>query len=267
MYKNTPKFIIILLFLFLTTAFAQGDVKNFIGGSFGVSDFHLKDIHASPLIYSGTNSTPSLQYFHNEEINSHYLEATYSFHPLTTLSDNLNTSTDIIRFRYSYVHSLTDFDFLEMKFKLFGGGSVGTFLSLSNYYQDQQATIPRIKIMKSWYWSHSIDISLQLLHELQPRQFFSLQLFIPLLSNVSRPQFSPSADFNYPELDWKLKMFGKTKFITDNFSVNTILTFQSPLYWKFNYQLSYEFFYSTYSEPKEVSMYMNSFRAGLFYCF
>ncbi|KUO60586.1 hypothetical protein APF79_02045 [bacterium BRH_c32] len=267
MYKSTPKIIVVLFFLFLSSSFAQKEVKNFIGGNFGISDFHLKDIHASPLIYSGTNSTPSFQYFYNEEISRHYFEATYSFNPLTTLSDNLNTSTDIIRFRYSYVHSSTDFDFLEMKFSLFGGGSVGTFLSLSNYYQDQQIILPRIKIMKSWYWSHSLDISLQLIHELQPRQFFSLQLFIPLLSNVSRPQYSPSADFNYPELDWKLKMFGKTKFIIDNFSVNTILTFQSPLYLNFNYQLSYEFFYSTYSEPKEVSMFMNSFRAGLFFCF
>lgn len=268
MYKSTPKIIFIFLFLllFLSAAFAQQEEKNFIGGSFGESDFHLKDIHASPLIYSGLNTTSSFQYYYNGEINRHYFEATYSFQPLTTLSDNLNNITDLMRFRYSYVHSLSDFKFLDMKFSFYAGGSVSSFLSVSNYYQDQQTSAPSVKSMKSWYWSHSVDMSFQLIHNPKPRQFFSLQVFIPLISNVSRPQFSPCADFDYPALDWKLKMFGKTAFITENFSTNTILTFQSPLFWKFNYQLSYEFYFSTYYKPREVQMYLNSFRAGLFFC-
>ncbi|MGE5458321.1 MAG: hypothetical protein ACM3RX_08190 [Methanococcaceae archaeon] len=266
MYKSTPKIIILFLFLLLSPAFAQEGEKHFIGGSFGGSDFHLKDNHASLLIFSGMNTTPSFQYYYNGKIDRHYFEATYSFQPLTTLSDNFNTINDLFRLRYSYVHSLSNFKFLDREFVIYGGGSVSTLLSSSNYYQDQQISIPRVKSIRSWYWSHSIDMSFQLVHNLYPRQFFSLQVYIPLISNVSRPQYSPSADLNYPELDWKMKMFGKTAFITDNFSLNSILAFQSPLYWKLNYQLSYEFYFSTYSKPKAVKMFQNSLRAGLFFC-
>ncbi len=265
MFKSTLRILIVFLFILHVAAFAQKE-KHFIGGSFGLSDFHLKDIHASPLIFSGWNTTTSMQYYYNGEIDKHYVEATYSFQALTTLSDNLNTVNDLYRLRYSYVHSLSTFKFMEKEFNIYAGGSISTFLSRSNYYQDQQSQIPRVKSIKSWYWSNSIDMSFQLIHNPYPRQFFSLQIYIPLISNVSRPKYSPSADFNYPELDWKLKMFGETVFITDNFSVNTIFVFQSPLFWKLNYQFSYEFYFSAYSKPKEVKMYMNCFRAGLFFC-
>jgi hypothetical protein len=37
--------------------------------------------------------------------------------------------------------------------------------------------------------------------------------------------------------------------------------------WRFNFQASYEFFFASYDLPREMKMYMNNVRGGVFFCF
>jgi len=150
---------------------------------------------------------------------------------------------------------------------LFIGGSAASYLCHSDYYYQWLEPGSAARSMESWYWSNSIDLSTGLEYQPAEREFLSVQIFIPIVSNVSRPKFSPSGDFNYIDNDLKFRMFGETKFFPENFSVNAIVTYQHPLIWNFNYQISYEFYYSFFDKPKEVDMYMNILRAGLFFCF
>ena len=257
----------ILCLTICSPSFAQEDNRNYLGGSFGGSDFHIKDDHASPLIFSSIGFAPSLQYIHKGDESRHYAEASYFYDYLGTSSDNFHTDNHRGRLRYCYLHSVTNIQVFGNKFGFFLGGSASSFLCHSEYYY---LFIPPDfygKTIESWYWSSSLDISAQLEYNPAPGEFLSVQLFLPIVSNVSRPKYSPSGNYNYIDNDWKFKMFGETKFFPKNFSVNALLTYHRPLIWNFNLQICYEFYYSSYDEPREVNMYMNNVSIGLFFCF
>ncbi len=265
-FKIFLPLLIFTLIFYSEYAFSQSVKRNYIGGNFGGSDFHLLDLRASPLIFGSMGIAPSLQYFHRGAENIHYIDISYFSDNLKTSAENFNTDNQRGRIRYSYLHTLTSFSLFQQNFDLYLGGSAATFLSHSDYYY---AWIPPgySRAMESWYWSNSLDISAQIDLNSADREFFSLRLFIPVVSNISRPKYSPSGDYNYIDNDWKFKMFGKTEFFPNDFSLNTILTYQRPLVWNFNLQVAYEFYYSAYDKPKDVKMYMNNFCAGLFFCF
>jgi len=239
---------------------------NHLGGSFGGSDFHIKDDHASPLIFSSIGIAPTLQYIHKGDEGRHYAEISYYYDYLWTSSDNFHNDNHRGRIRYSYLHSISEFKVINKDFELFLGGSIASFLCHSDYYH---SWIPPSvsRTIESWYWSNSLDLSAQLEYNATPREYFSIQFFIPIVSNISRPKYSSSGDYNYVDNDWKFKMFGETKFFPENFSMDFLFTYQRPVIWKFNLQLSYEFYYSFYNEPQNVNMYINNLRAGLFFCF
>lgn len=266
--KITRHYIFYILFLFVISgySFPQTEIKNFVGLNFGGSDFRLKDEHASPLIFGSIGIAPSLQYLYKGEVNRHYFEASYFYDRLTSLSDNFLTDNNRGRIRYSYFHSITNFNVLNERISLFLGGSISTFLSHGDYLY-KWISPSYTRSIESWYWCNSLDLSAQFEYNRSSKEFFSLKLFIPVISNISRPNYSPSADYNYIDNDWKFKMIGETGFFPDDFSLNTLLSYQRPLFWKFNLQLDYEFYYSFCKEPKDVSMFMNNIRAGLFYCF
>ena len=46
-----------------------------------------------------------------------------------------------------------------------------------------------------------------------------------------------------------------------------LIGFRKPISEKFSLQLSYEYYLAKYSEPNDISMYMNNFRIGLSYYF
>jgi hypothetical protein len=240
--------------------------RDFFTISFGGSDFHIKDQRASPLIFSSFGIAPSLNYLYRGTSVRHFFEASYFNNDLTTITDNYRTDNENARIRYSFVYSITGFNIFKTDLKLYLGGSAASYLCHCEYYFNWNPS-GYARAMESWYWSNSIDLSAQLEYERSSREFFYLQLFVPLYSNVSRPQYSPTADYNYYDNDWKFKMFGESEFFPSNLSINSILTYQRELFWNFNLCINYEFYYSFYKSPKEINLYMNNFRAGLTYCF
>jgi len=262
---------LLLILLGNTAAFAQTDDeraggKNYIGVSFGGSDFHIKDDHASPMIYSGIGIAPSIQYFYRGGESRQYAEVSYYHGKLTTFEDNFHVTDNRGRARYAYVHSIIDFNLFDRKIVFFAGGSANSFLSHSDYrYSILGSTDGRT--IESWQWSTSLDLSLQLEYASAGKEFVSAQFFMPIVSNISRPKYSLSGDYHYLENSWKFKMFGQTKLFTDSFSFDGILIYQRPLVGSFNLELSYEFYYSFYKQPQDIGMYMNNVRAGFLYFF
>ncbi len=245
---------------------SQEEPRNFIGASFGGSDFHLRDDHASPLIFSRLGIAPALQYYYRGDESRHYVDLSYDDGNLETTNDAFFVTTHRARIRYTYVHALADFDFVRQPVAVVIGGSVTSYLSHADYYYF--FVPPTIaKSIESWYWSNSVDLSLQCECRPSPRECFSLQLFVPIVSNVSRPTYSPRGDFNNTDNDCKFKLFGKTTVFPKNFSLNAMLAYQRPLFGSFDLQISYEFFYAFYAEPREVNLYMNNFRGGVYFCF
>ncbi len=245
-------------------SFAQTKSESYLGGSFGGSDFHLRDIHASELIFRGVGIAPALQFIHKGRMSAHYAEASFYSDNLSATNANFNTTNWRARARYSYLHAIPGIS--NDNVRIFLGGSLSSLFCASDYYFSLAGNFTG-RAISSWYWSHSLDLSLMADYSPAYRESFFALLFFPVVSNVSRPQYSSSGDYSYTKNNWKMKAFGRTESFIKNFSVNAILLYQRPVLGDFNLQLSYGFSYSFYGTPQDINMYMNDFRAGIFYCF
>jgi hypothetical protein len=247
-------------------ALTQAEERHFVGASFGGSDFHLRDEHASPLIFSHIGIAPEVRYSYRGEQYRHFFEVSYSAGDLQTTSDGFFTTSRRAGIRYAYVQSVAVVDLADRPLAIFLGGSLSSFLSHAEYYY---LFIPPsyARSIESWYWSNSVDLAMQCEFRPGSKESVTLRLFMPLLSSVSRPTYSPSGDFNYTDNDWKFKQFGRTMLFPKNFAVNARLSYQRKLFGGFDIQFSYEFFYAYYAEPREITLYMNNVRGGVFFCF
>lgn len=241
--------------------------QNYIGGGFGGTDFHILDVHASPLIFSSFGIAPALQFIHKGEKDIHNIECTYYNNYLSSTSSNFNTESWRAGIRYSYVLLAASPEIIGRTFNLYIGGSAGTFLSKQNYFYYYKPEDANVIASVSWLWTHSLDLSLAADCNIAEREFISAQIDMPLVSNISRPQYSPSQDYNYTQNVYKLKMFGTTELFPNYFSLDFRLNYQRPLLGNFNMQISYEFYYLFYNKSSDIKMYMNNIRGGLFYCF
>jgi len=241
--------------------------QNFAGAGFGGSDFHILDEHASALIFSSIGVAPTVQFIHIGEQGISNLELSYYNNYLSTSQSNFNTESWRARIQYSYLIEVASPEIIGKAVNLYIGGSVGTFFSRGDYYYYYKPDNGNAFADVSWIWSHSINLSAGAYYNLSKREFISAQVDIPLLSNVSRPEYSASGDYNYSQNTWKIKMFGTTEFFPKNFSLYFRLNYQHPLIGNFNMLLGYDFYYSFYNKPSDIRMYMNNFRGGLFYCF
>lgn len=70
---------------------AQVAAWDYVGGGFGGSEFHVKDEHASPMIYSAWGIAPVLQYLHAGEEHRQYAEASFFAAVLSSGPANFRT--------------------------------------------------------------------------------------------------------------------------------------------------------------------------------
>lgn len=257
--------VFVLLILVQGYAMCQQNEKNYVGVSFGGSFFHIKDEVASPLIFRKPGIAPELQYFHRNEKSIHYGEVAFYHQNLMATQENFTIRNYCGRIRYSFVHSILNTGDISKKLHLYLGGSINSFFNRSDY--DYYRGDNSARAITSWYWSHSFDLSAQLEYRISFRKFITGQIYFPMVSNVSRPTYSPSGDYNYTTNQRNIKMFGETLFLPQNFSLNAHIVYQQPIGTKVNLQLNYEFYFTHYDKPREVKLYMNNFRMGLFYCF
>ena len=240
----------------------QAQPSDLIGLSFGASNFHIVDEHTSPLIFRGTGIAPSIQYIHNGSVLDHFVDGSFYYDNLSTSASNFNTENFRGRFRYSLFWAPLFNETTAKRFEFSLGGSVTSFYCKSDYYFDMPSM--QARSITSWYWSHSLDFSSRVNYNLSHKDFINFRIFIPLLSNVSRPEYSPSGGYDYEKNEWIIKTIGKTEFFPANFSANAYLEYQHQIFTNLCLQFGYEFYFAAYNKPDEVSMYMNNFRLGMF---
>jgi hypothetical protein len=257
---------LLCLLFFINVVFCnsiQAQISDLIGLNFGASNFHIVDEHSSPLIFRGTGIAPSIQYIHKGERIDHIVDGSFFYDILSTSASNFNTENFRGRFRYSLFYRPIFNETAAKRFEFFFGGSVTSFYSKSDYYFDLHST--RARSLSSWYWSHSLDFSSMLSLKLSDRDLINFRVYIPVLSNISRPEYSSSGDYDYEKNDWTIKTFGRTEIFPANFSVNAHLDYQYQIFTHICLQFSYEFYFASYNQPNRICMYMNNFRLGLFY--
>ena len=245
---------------------AQEGERNAVGLAFGGSVFHLKDVHASPLIFRGTGIAPAAEYLYRGKECRQEVEASYYAGELATSNTNFTTKNWRARIRYAYLAPVLRFAFLNEQWDLFAGGSLESFFCKSDYWYSLAGRFNGRSI-SSWYWSHSLDCSAQLECPLASGEYLAIAASLPLVSNVSRPVYSPAGDYNYDENDWKIKVLGETRVFPRNFSMIARVMYVRPLASAWSLHLGYEFASSSYDRPADVDMYMNALRAGVLYSF
>ena len=258
-----PCLILSVQFLLLCNSSYSQEKNDLIGLSFGASNFHITDEHTSPLIFRGTGIAPSLSWQHIGVRNSQYAEGSFFYNNLSMSSDNFVTENFRGRFRYAFLHKTSDSLSVNNRLEFSFGGSVTSFYCKSDYYFEMRTI--KARSIASWYWSHSVDLALQLNYYFSDRKYIGLQIFSPLISNVSRPPYSPSGNYDYATNEWIVKPIGRTVLFPRNFSVNSNMVYQLPVSAKLSIRLNWEFFYMKYTKPDDIGLYMNNFRIGIFY--
>jgi hypothetical protein len=241
---------------------AQETSQNFLHLGLAASDFHLRDDHASPLIFSKLGVGPLLQYTYEGKDNRHSFTGFYSSAQLTTSNQNFFTENWRGRISYSYLHSVNRFELLDHSCDVYCGASVTSFFCKSDYFYSLTGQFSG-RAISSWYWSHSVDLISQMEFTLGRGELFLASLDVAVVSNVARPGYSPSADYNLTENEWKIKAFGETRVFPHNFSIEFLLVYRRPIISSLCLQLAYEFSSSTYDRPVEIQTYMNSIHTSL----
>lgn len=251
---------------FCDDIFAQDYPANSIAINTGINNFHLLDQHATPVIFRGSGFAPSIEYYHYGRNGLHSIEGTFSHFKLSAAATD-NYKTEILSGHFRYSFFLLPVEKRSLKNKpvfAFGASLTSTFLH-SDYW-----ILPAtswIKGIESWYVSHSLDLAAQFSYAFRKKDNVTIRLFIPLVSNVSRPEYSSSGDYNYERNDWDVKVFGKTMFITENLFTDLDVSYQRILRENLDLTAGWGFKYARCNKPDAVRWYMNIFKIGLIYRF
>jgi len=261
----------LLIFLFLSNIiFAQipdstnkkSDLKNSIGVSLGLSDFHVRDEMASPLTYRGTGITGCLEYKRKGEKSIHTAGLSGYYDILTTNFAKYDAENYRVGFRYNYLHRISELSIFKNNFKIYVGGGVYSFLNYSHYKE----YISKIELINvPWYWSHSAEFSFLFDYFISHSNHVTLQFYLPIISNVSRPAYSSfGRELNRVGV---VKLFGVMAPFWKNPNVQINVGFNYRINTWLKIFAQYNFQYASYSEPRKVAMYMNNLRTGTKFLF
>ena len=269
---RTLLLVALTLVLLVSLARAQTGFSHEVGASLGGTLLGLRDRHSSPLIYSDFGIAPGIAYVHRGDHDRHLFEAAYYSDDMGTTIDNFHALNRGGRIRYTYARQAFEFQLFDAPLRVFLGGAVGSYLSHSDFMYLYAPLNVYGQGNESWYWSNSLDAVAMI--ELQPREryWFRAALWLPLISSISRPTYSPSGNYNYVDQDWKYSppwpwKGGSLEFFLDNFAFDFHAAYACPFFWNFDFQLSYEFSYAGLKGTQETRMYQNTLRGGILLCF
>jgi hypothetical protein len=166
---------------------------------------------------------------------------------------------------YSYLRSLFSRDFSENHFDVSAGVSFSsTFLNSEYLYYRMTSWAT---VIKSWYGSYSAGLAAKFAYSWREGNNLRLLFNMPIVSNVSRPKYSASGDYDYEKNDWQIKAFGNTRTIPENLVFNTLVSYENRLSDRLIMKTEYEFYFAKCDHPDMVKFYMNNLRIGILYLF
>ena len=129
----------------------------------------------------------------------------FTYSNLRTVSEVYKTPFLAGRLRYSCLRQVAEGILFNHSLDLSAGLSVSSFFSKASY-KFQMSGLWANGI-KTWYGSHSADVSIQAGYNTGENSRVELLCYLPVISNVSRPAYSSSGDYNYEKNDWQIKPF------------------------------------------------------------
>jgi hypothetical protein len=266
MFQKVLSFLVVSVLTFFCGAVpAQNEKKDLLGMSFGGSNFHILDRLAAELIFRGTGIAPSIVYNHTSGRNSHTVEGVFYYNNLFSTSDIYKTILFAGQFRYAFLRTVLSGRLFNNQFDLRPGASISSIFSHYEYNFDMQTIWANA--IKSWYGCHSADFAMQVGYALGERNGFEMTCFVPLVSNISRPAYSSSGDYDYEKNDRVIKPFGNTEFMTENSVFNSHIGYTYNAKGGLSLKTEYEFYFARCKKPGLIKLYMNNVRAGIMYNF
>src|SRR4030095_241515 len=105
-------------------------LKNLIGISIGLSDFHVREEMASPLTYWNNGITACLEYIRVGDNYKHQIELDGYYSKIKTVYEEYYAHNSRAGFRYSYLHKFLSLN-TSTNLNLYAGGGGYSFINLS----------------------------------------------------------------------------------------------------------------------------------------
>lgn len=245
-------------FLFSLNVFSQDTLLNKQLSAFlGLSDFHIRDEYASPLIYKNVTLTAGAEYHLRTQKNIHTFELRAYYGKLYIDLAKYDAENGRASFRYNYLHLISNFKIAKNKLSVYFGGGLITFLNMSKYNE----YISNGVLEEPWLWIHSCEIALLTCYKFKPNKL-TFQFNFSLISNVSRPSYSYLPGTHQNEAP---KPFGKMAFFWQNPIIQVKTQYEFLVNRWLGLTARYDFLYSYYGEPRKIGMFMNNFQAGIIF--
>jgi hypothetical protein len=237
--------------------------KNNIGFSFGLSDFHIRDEYASPLIYRAPGIGACFSYSRDEDKYKHIIELTGYYADLKPIYDEYYALDIRGGFRYNYIRRV----FKTGRDNILtagAGGGLYIFLNYSSYRAHTYPMAMLANLVNAWYLAHSAEITLLLEYERARSDVFEFRIHLPFITSISRPAYSYVPGDNSGD---DFTPFGAIKPFWKNFTIQFRTYYRHRISRRFGIFAYYDFQYSAYDKPLDVRMYMNNFQAGTYLIF
>ncbi|MFQ5729341.1 MAG: hypothetical protein ACE5GN_03165 [Waddliaceae bacterium] len=233
--------------------------KNHLGLTFGLSNYHSKDLMLSPLIYRGNNFEIDLSYLHKRKKSFHTLEISFTIGDINSNVPYHTQTGARAHIWYGYSRQITKFSLKDKTIPIFIGGLLKFFA---------EGAIPQDFENSTWILVHSLNINLGTQYPINPRHSLYWDLHFPALSYVIRP---PYAGFDEEVREnhglKNLVTNGEFHAVYDYLMLFTRFVYIYKLTEKFDLKAKYQFSYHQYDQPREVKMFTNLFSAGLTFKF
>jgi hypothetical protein len=239
--------------------------KNFLNASLGINDFHLRDEYLSPYSYNGTLYSAAIKYQLKLTKSEHFINIGFSNGDVDSDSRTLKASQYFGTASYSFYYSLSRFEIQKQQMEIFIGIGLSTSFIKTDVVTPESITWFGPTDI-TWYWSHDINFHLKSDYKFSLRNNISVQLSIPLVSWVSRPDYGHN--FSKRNIDVSNDFLNaasgaKRQFLWDNFTLLIGFEYRRLIYETLSLKGNYYFIYASDSAPLDMKMYMNNFLAGV----
>ncbi len=250
---------------FANTISAKKNKKNFLSASVGINDFHLRDEYLSPYSYNGSLFSSAIKYKLKFTKSEHIVNIGFSTGDIDSDSRSLNASQYFGAASYSFYYSLNRFEIHKQQMEIFIGTGLSTSFIKTDIVTPESITWYGSNDI-TWYWSYDINFHLKSDYGFSSRDNVSVQLSMPLVSWVSRPDYGHNFSKRNIEVsnDFLNAASGaKQQFLWDNFTLLIGFEYTHLIYETLSLKGNYYFVYASDSAPLDMKMYMNSFLAGV----
>ena len=266
------KIVVILLLAFPFIVLCQDEqlnegrnINNSLSILSGINELHYRDEYLSPYNYSAVMFTAASTYTLRTGPYYHSINAFFSTgHPSSE-----QQTRDVTEYagNLSYLISLMVLNttIFDNSFQLLPGAGISSFFTSTNFdASDDQYDYTFYD--RSWYWSHSLSLSLSGVYALSGNSSISLQAAFPLFSLISRPENSHNFnDKNAKVIDnfFTAAGQGRSEFLWNDLVLLLEAGYARPISDHFDFRVLYRFSYGSSDRPLPLKMYMNNFLAGI----